>query len=222
MTNWQVLSGLVEYNAALNLMEQQLQRVIAGHAGDTIYLLEHDHVYTAGTNAKDEELRAGASIPVINVGRGGKYTYHGPGQRIIYPIIDLRKANRRQDLKLYVKMLESWIIATLSRFDIECYTIADKVGIWTDIENKDAKYEHQRLSSGRVPAKIGAIGIRVRKWVAYHGIAVNISNDLDMYKDIIPCGIADFPVTSIYSLGKRIAIEKFDEVLKEEYKKLFE
>lgn len=211
MANWQLISGLVQYQDGLAIMEKQLEKVIAGEEKDTIYLLEHDHVYTAGTSAKDNELKAKLpNVPIIHVGRGGKYTYHGPGQRVIYPILDLRKEHREQDLKLYIKQLEHWIISTLSRFGIECYIIPDKVGIWTN------------LPQSQGPAKIGAIGIRVRKWVTYHGIAVNISNDLNMYKGIIPCGISDFPVTSIYSLGREVTMDMFDKLLKEEYTKIFE
>lgn len=218
MTAWQTFNKVIKYTDALDMMEEQLGHVINGEESDTIYLLEHDHVYTAGTSAKDSELLTNnKNIPVIHVGRGGKYTYHGPGQRIIYPIIDLRKKERGRDLKLYVRQLEDWIIATLGYFELECYIIPGKVGIWTDIKNSSTQTENTR-----VPAKIGAIGIRVRKWVTYHGIAVNISNDLDMYRGIIPCGISDFPVTSMHALGKTISMIDFDLALKQEYKKIFE
>lgn len=222
MTNWQVLPGLVEYKKALMIMEQKLEQIIVDGGEDTIYLLEHQDVYTAGTGANDDELIDKTSVPVVHVGRGGKYTYHGPGQRVIYPIIDLRKPPRERDLKLYVRFLEKWIISTLRRFDIECYTIPGKVGIWTDIDNTDDKFHSLSMSAKKIPAKIGAIGIRVRKWVTYHGIAVNISNDLSMYEGIIPCGISDFPVTSMYDLGQKISLDDFDLALKEEYLKLFQ
>lgn len=217
MTSWEILKEPVKYEDALVLMEERLNQVIDDKQGDTIYLLEHQPVYTAGTGSKDDELIDKTSLPVVHVGRGGKYTYHGPGQRVIYPIIDLRKPPRERDLKLYVRFLEQWIISTLRRFDIECYTIPGRVGIWTDIDSPNDQSQLSSINTKNIPAKIGAIGIRVRKWVTYHGIAVNISNDLDMYKGIIPCGISDYPVTSMYELGKKISFDDFDLALKEEF-----
>jgi lipoyl(octanoyl) transferase len=206
--NWVKLQGLVEYSEALELMEARLSQVISNESDETVYLLEHHGVYTAGTNYREEELLENTNIPIIYTGRGGKYTYHGPGQAITYPIIDLRKQNREKDVRLYVKNLEQIIINTLKNFDISAYTIEDKIGIWVN-------------NSQNIPSKIAAIGIRIKKWVTYHGIAVNIFTDLQKYKSIIPCGIANFPVTSLYELGIEISIDDFNFILKKEFEKIF-
>jgi len=198
MAIWQEIKGRIVYQDAMELMHQYLDKVINGYSDDIIMLLEHGDVYTKGTNAKENELLDAQGIPVISTGRGGKFTYHGSGQRIIYPIIDLRK--REKDLKLYIKQLEHWMIETLAHFGVKAYTVEGRVGIWT----RDSGIE----------AKIGAIGIRVRKWVAYHGIAINIAPDLSKFNGIIPCGISDAPVTSLAKLEVCISMQEFDEILK--------
>lgn len=203
---WLELPGLVNYNHALLLMEHRLNDIIKGKKPETIFLLEHQEIYSAGTNYKDEEIIGqNIKIPIVKSGRGGKITYHGPGQLIIYPLIDLR--NKKQDIKHYIRFLETWIINVLKQLSIDAYIIDDMVGVWVNINN--------------VPNKIAAIGIRARKWVTYHGIAVNISNDLLKYNDIIPCGIKDFPVTSLYKLKIEITKEDFNFLLKEEFIKTF-
>ncbi len=202
---WITLSGITPYGSGLITMEERLHAVIDQSLDEAIYLLEHDHVYTAGRGYNESELVDPGKIPVIYTGRGGKFTYHGPGQRIIYPIIDLRKGSRKRDLKLYIRSIENWIIATLKRLSINAHRVEGMVGIWT---NMHPKSEH---------AKIAAIGIRVSKWVGYHGIAVNISNDLTMYDGIIACGISEFPVTSLSDLGYNISFEQFDAALKIEF-----
>ncbi|MEM6338400.1 MAG: lipoyl(octanoyl) transferase LipB [Pseudomonadota bacterium] len=207
MIDWINLSGLVEYSKSLKIMEDKLEQIILNKADETIYLLEHHDVYTAGTSYKKEELLENSNIPVIYTGRGGKYTYHGPGQAVIYPLIDLRKTSRKKDVKLYIKNLELAAIDTLREFGIDAYTIDGKVGIWTDHQN--------------TPAKLGAIGVRIKKWVTYHGIAVNINTDLQKYKGIIPCGISDFPVTSLYELGIETSIKNFNSIFKKEFEKIF-
>jgi lipoyl(octanoyl) transferase len=206
---WINLPGLVEYETAIKIMEDKLSSVIEQNSPDTIYLLEHQDVYTAGTGFKEDELLSirNQNIPVFYTGRGGKFTYHGPGQKIIYPILNLAKKPHNKDVKLYVKTLENWIINTLGKIGISSYTINGMVGIWTN--------------KGGSPAKIGAIGIRVKKWVTYHGIAVNISTDISKYSGIIPCGISNFPVTSLKELGIEISINDFDSFLKDEFRKLF-
>lgn len=207
MIDWINLAGPVEYSESLKIMEDKLEQVILNKSDETIYLLEHHDVYTAGTSYKQEELLGNSNIPVIYTGRGGKYTYHGPGQTVIYPLIDLRKSNRQKDIKLYIKNLELAVINTLKEFGIDAYTIDGKVGIWTGNQN--------------TPAKLGAIGVRIKKWVTYHGIAVNINTDLQKYKGIIPCGISDFPVTSLYELGIETSIENFNSIFKKEFEKIF-
>lgn len=205
MVEWINLKNLSEYNKTIVTMEQKLQDVIDCKSPETIFLVEHEDVYTAGTGHNATDLLEENEIPVVYTGRGGKFTYHGEGQRVIYPILDLR--TREQDLKLYVRNLESWIINALARLDVDAYTIKDMVGIWVNHNNQ--------------PAKIGAIGVRVKKWVTYHGIAVNINTNLKNYKGIIPCGIAEFPVTSLKELGIEIEMQNFDSILQEEFNKIF-
>mgnify|MGYP001041498822 CR=1 FL=1 len=205
MVEWIKLAGLSDYAKTIDIMEQKLHNVIEHNAPETIFLLEHEDVYTAGTSYNDNELLATNDIPVIYSRRGGRFTYHGQGQRVIYPILDLR--NREQDLKLYVRNLESWIINSLRRLGVKAYTIKDMVGIWVNSNNQ--------------PAKIGAIGVRVKKWVTYHGIAVNINTNLKNYEGIVPCGISDFPVTSLKEVGIKVQMQDFDIILKEEFGKIF-
>jgi len=206
MTEWISLPGLMPYNKALELMEQRLYDIIETTGDETVFLLEHEDVYTAGTSYNDTEL-PDTKIPLIYTGRGGKLTYHGPGQRIIYPVLDLRKPNRVRDIKLYVRNLEQWIINTLLQLGLKAYTIKDMVGIW--------------ILHNNTPSKIAAIGVRVKKWVTYHGIAVNITTNLKNYSSIIPCGIENFPVTSLNKLGVEISMQDFDSILKEEFNKIF-
>ena len=206
MPEWITLPGLTPYNEALELMEHRLHNVIETAKDETVFLLEHPDVYTAGTSYSDTELLDN-KIPVIYTGRGGKFTYHGPGQRVIYPILDLRKPGRTRDIKLYVRNLEQWIINTLLQLGLKAYTIKDMVGIW--------------ILHDDIPSKIAAIGVRVKKWVTYHGIAVNITTNLENYSGIIPCGIENFPVTSLNKLGVEISMQDFGSILKEEFKKIF-
>ena len=207
MIDWINLPHLVEYSKSLKIIEDKLEQIILNQASETIYLLEHHDVYTAGTSYKKEELLESSNIPVIYTGRGGKYTYHGPGQAVIYPLIDLRKSNRKKDVKLYIKNLELAAINTLREFGIDAYTIDGKVGIWTNHQN--------------IHAKLGAIGVRIKKWVTSHGIAVNINTDLQKYKGIIPCGISNFPVTSLYELGIETSIKNFNSIFKKEFEEIF-
>lgn len=204
---WISLPGLINYNTGLDLMQQRVFDVIQSKKKEAVFLLEHQDVYTAGTSYKDDELLSSDDIPVIYTGRGGKFTYHGPGQRVIYPILNLSSKNRSTDLKLYIRLLEQWIINTLQALDIKAYTIDGKIGIWVNQNN--------------APAKIGAIGIRIKKWVTYHGIAINLTTDLSKYSGIIPCGINNFPVTSLTNIGIKIAMNDFDYLLKKEFEKLF-
>jgi lipoyl(octanoyl) transferase len=208
LVEWITLPGLVDYQEGIKIMEGQLDRVINSMQPDTIFLLEHKEVYTAGTSHNVEELLKPDSFPVIYTGRGGKFTYHGPGQRIIYPIINLNNTDKVKDLKLYITQLEKWIILTLAELDVNAFTIQGKVGIWVK-------------NSRNIESKIGAIGIRVRKWVTYHGIAVNISPNLDNYSGIIPCGINDFPITSLEDMGINISITEFDIILKKKFIEIF-
>lgn len=201
------LPGLLKYQDALSIMEDKVNDVINDPAEETIYLVEHQDVYTAGTSHKDYELLNSHQITVFYIGRGGKFTYHGPGQRVIYPILNLSSEKRQKDLKLYIELLERWIISSLSDFGVRAFTISDTVGVW--------------VTENNCPAKIASIGIRVRKWVTYHGIAVNVSTDLDKFSGIIPCGLKDSPITSLKKLGIDISLNQFDEVLKDNFNKIF-
>lgn len=207
MSIFKVLKSPANYIQTLSLMEEKVEQVINKSADEIIYLVEHEDVYTAGTSYKIEELIKPGNTPVIYIGRGGKFTYHGKGQRVIYPILDLSRLGRHKDIKLYIKNLEQWIINCLKYFNIEGYTIPSRIGIWVRDQNTEFK--------------IASIGVRVRKWVTYHGIAVNITTNLDKYNGIIPCGLSEFPVTSLMKLGVDISLAEFDNVLKQEFNRVF-
>jgi lipoyl(octanoyl) transferase len=188
-------------------METRVKNVINHSSEEVVYLVEHNDIYSAGSSFKDSELLNPRNIPVIYTGRGGSFTYHGAGQRVIYPILDLTSEGRKKDLKLYIKLLENWIIDSLSSFGINAFTLNGMVGIW--------------VKQNRMPAKIASIGVRVKKWVTYHGIAVNISTNLDMFDGIIACGLKDCTITSLKRLGVEITLTQFDEVAKNKFLEYF-
>ncbi len=202
---WIIIPGLSEYNTILDAMENRVESIVHHKNSEAVYLVEHHDVYTAGTNSSKADIIDLGNIPLINIGRGGKITYHGQGQRVIYPVLNL--SIRQKDIKQYVRHLEQWIINSLKIIGIDAYTIAGKVGIWTKKDNIDAK--------------IGAIGIRVRKWVTFHGISVNINPDLLKYNGIIPCGISNLPVTSLEDLGIKITLKDFDTIIKNKFEMVF-
>ncbi|KTF68482.1 lipoyl(octanoyl) transferase LipB [Sphingomonas sp. HT-1] len=193
---WRVEPQPLDYAEALAAMEARAAAVTAGEARELVWLLEHPPVYTAGTSADPAEM-LDQRFPVHRTGRGGRYTYHGPGQRIGYVVLDLRE--RRRDVRNYVHAIEGWVIAALGECDIEAFRAPGRIGIWT-------------FDRG-VEAKIGAIGVRIRQWVTLHGFAINLDPDLSHFTGIVPCGIAEFPVTSAAALGKPIATERFDAAL---------
>jgi lipoyl(octanoyl) transferase len=193
---WRVAESPVPYPDALAAMESRVAEIQAEKAGEMIWLLEHPPVYTAGTSADPVEL-IDARFPVYPAGRGGRYTYHGPGQRIGYVMLDL--ARRTRDVRCYVHALEGWVIDALAQFGIDSFRAEGRVGIWT-------------IASGQ-EAKIGAIGVRVKRWVTMHGFSVNIDPDLADFGGIVPCGLPEFPVTSAAALGKTISPETFDAAL---------
>jgi lipoyl(octanoyl) transferase len=194
---WRVTPGLSDYAAALAEMEARAAAVAAGTAPELIWLLEHPPVYTAGTSADPAEL-VDARFPVVPAGRGGKYTYHGPGQRVGYLVLDLNRRGR--DVRCFVHAVEGWVIAALAHLGIAAFRAPGRIGIWT-------------IDPQTGEAKIGAIGIRVRKWVTLHGFSVNLAPDLAHFGGIVPCGIAEYPVTSAAMLGKSITRETFDAAL---------
>jgi lipoyl(octanoyl) transferase len=194
---WQRESAPVAYAEALAIMEERNQAVAAGKAAELVWLLEHPPVYTAGTSADPAEL-VDPRFEVVDVGRGGRYTYHGPGQRIGYLVLDLNK--RGKDVRCFVHAIEGWVIATLKTFGVESWRAEGRVGIWTrDIDGSEAK--------------IGAIGVRVRRWVTMHGFSVNLDPDLTHFGGIVPCGISDYGVTSMARLGRKVSPEEWDAAL---------
>jgi lipoyl(octanoyl) transferase len=190
-------SDRVPYRAALEAMTGRNAAIAEGQARELIWLLEHPPVYTAGTSAAREEL-LDPRFDVVEAGRGGRYTYHGPGQRIGYLMLDLR--SRARDVRGFVHAVEGWVIATLGDFEVEAWRAPGRIGIWT------------RDRAG-AEAKIGAIGIRIRRWVTMHGFAVNLSPDLAHFGGIVPCGIADFGVTSLADLGLEVTPQMWDKAL---------
>lgn len=194
---WQREHELVPYTGALEAMEARNTAVHAGDASELVWLLEHPPIYTAGTSADPAEL-LNPKFDVVKAGRGGRYTYHGPGQRVGYLILDL--ANRGKDVRCFVHAIEGWVIATLGDFGVESWRAQGRVGIWTkDIDGRESK--------------IGAIGVRVRRWVTMHGFSVNLDPDLSHFGGIVPCGIDEFGVTSMARLGKPISNQTWDTAL---------
>ena len=193
------------YRAALAEQEARNAAIAERRAGELVWLLEHPPVYTAGTSAPEGEL-LDPRFEVVETGRGGRYTSHGPGQRVGYVLLDLAKRGR--DVRRFVHALESWVIATLSDFGVEAWAVPERIGIWTgDVDGSEAK--------------IGAIGVRVRTWVTMHGVAVNLDPDLSHFSGIVPCGVADYGVTSLARLGLAVAPEEWDGALRARSKDFF-
>ena len=204
---WRASKTPVDYLAAVEEMEGRVAAIRTGAAAELVGLLEHPPLYTAGTSARDEELLDPEHLPVHRAGRGGRYTYHGPGQRIAYVMLDLRK--RGQDVRCYVHQLEEWIIRTLARFEVRGERRDGRVGIWV-------------VRSSGNEEKIAAIGVRVRQWVTYHGLALNVDPELEHYRGIVPCGIAEHGVTSLAELGIAATIEEVDTALERTFAEVFE
>jgi lipoyl(octanoyl) transferase len=204
---WRVSETPVEYAAAVEEMEGRVAAIGAGVASELVWLLEHPPLYTAGTSARDEELIEPGRLPVHRTGRGGRYTYHGPGQRIAYVMLDLRR--RGQDVRCYVHQLEEWIIRTLARFEVRGERRDGRVGIWV-------------VRPSGIEEKIAAIGVRVRRWVTYHGLALNVDPELEHYRGIVPCGIAAHGVTSLAELGIAASMGEVDTALRCTFAEVFE
>jgi lipoyl(octanoyl) transferase len=194
---WTKSEALVPYPEALSAMEARASAIAQGQAAEQIWLLEHPPLYTAGTSANPAEL-LDPRFPVFSAGRGGRYTYHGPGQRVGYVMLNL--AERGKDLRVFVHALEGWVIAALAEIGITAWRAPGRIGIWTLDGDKEAK--------------IGAIGVRVRRWVTFHGFSVNVDPDLSHFGGIVPCGLPEFPVTSIQKLGVAADISSLDHALK--------
>jgi len=194
---WRASENLVPYEEALAFMEERAAAVRAGTAGECVWLLEHPPLFTAGTSADPAELFNPLGFPVYEAGRGGRYTYHGPGQRVVYLMLDLERRGR--DVRRLVHSLEGWIIASLADLGVSAHRADGRIGIW--------------VGQGFNEKKIAALGIRVKRWVTLHGIAINVSPDLSHFGGIVPCGISEFGVTSLQALGKDTSKAKVDEAL---------
>ena len=209
-TEWRGADGLVPYDTALAVMEERVAAIAAGAAPEMVWLVEHPPLYTAGTSAKPQELIE-ARFPVHQTGRGGQFTYHGPGQRVAYLMLDLKR--RRPDVRLYVATLEEWLIRTLAALNVRGERREDRIGVWV-----------RRLERGEGREdKIAAIGIRVKRWVSLHGVALNVEPDLSHFSGIVPCGVAEqrYGVTSLNDLGLTATMPDVDIALRAEFEKLF-
>ena len=215
MLKWIKTEKFVDYPDALEQMEQIVSGLISGNDLEHVWLLEHPELYTAGTSANLSDLIDPDLFPVYSSQRGGQYTYHGPGQRIAYTMLDLNK--RGKDVRKYVHSLEEWIIQTLAEFDIKGERRKDRVGVWVVRDDKPPSSSGQFLED-----KIAAVGVRLRKWISFHGIAINVNPNLNHYKGIVPCGIQQHGVTSLADLGLKVTIEDLDKALIKTFDNVFE
>ena len=202
---WKFSKNLIDYKQALDFMEARILQIHNSEANELIWFLEHPAIYTAGTGAREDELIHENNIPVYQTGRGGKYTFHGPGQRVIYLMLNLKR--RGQDIRKYVETIEKWIIASLAEVGIKGERREGRIGIWVNHSDRELK--------------IAAIGIRIKKWISYHGVAINVNPNLEYYQGIIPCGIREYGVSSLHDLGVKISLEDFDKILKEKFSEFF-
>ena len=207
MIEWKHTDGLVPYEEALVFMEARVADISAGTASECIWLLEHPPLYTAGTSAKLEDLVAPDRFPVYEARRGGQYTYHGPGQRVVYVMLDVAKRGR--DVRCFVSDLERWVINTLAEFNVTGEIREGRVGVWVEREDKPLT-----ATGAKTEDKIAAIGIRLRKWVSFHGISINVEPDLEHFSGIVPCGITEHGVTSLVDLGLPVTMDDLDLALK--------
>ena len=201
---WRVTHGLTPYPKAVAFMEERAAAIAADRSPELVWLVEHPPIYTAGTSAKDSDLLC-ARFPVFKSGRGGRYTYHGPGQRVGYVMLNLKE--RRADVRAFIHDLEEWLIGTLNEFNISGERRAGRVGIW--------------VSRGDHEDKIAAIGVRVRRWVTFHGVSINVDPDLSHFSGIVPCGVREHGVTSLRELGLPIAMADVDAALRKNFKQIF-
>jgi len=202
---WHVETGLTSYPDAVAFMENRAAAIAEGRAAEMVWLVEHPPIYTAGTSAKDEDL-IDARFPVFRTGRGGQFTYHGPGQRVGYVMLDLKR--RKADVRAYVRDLEEWLIRTLARFNVKGERREGRVGIWV-------------TRPGGREDKIAAIGVRVRRWVTFHGVSFNVEPDLAHFSGIVPCGVREHGVTSLHDLGLPVTMADVDVALKGAFEDVF-
>lgn len=202
---WAISHGQVPYPEAMAAMEARVAAIADGRAGEMVWLLEHPPLYTAGVSAKPGDLLDAKRFPVFETGRGGQFTYHGPGQRVAYLMLDLNA--RRRDVRGFVRALEDWIIGALDHFNVDGRAIDGRVGVWTDTPAGEAK--------------IAAIGVKVRRWVSFHGISLNVEPDLGHFGGIVPCGISDAGVTSLVDLGRPVGMDEADAALRASFVRVF-
>ena len=212
---WRIAPGLVSYEEALKTMEERAEAIARGEAQELVWLIEHPPLYTAGTSAQPEDLIQ-PRFPVHEAGRGGQYTYHGPGQRIAYVMLDLRR--RKQDVRAFVCALEAWLIETLDAFNVRGERRDDRVGVWVARPDKP-----RGLDGSMAEDKIAALGIRLRRWVTFHGVSLNVEPDLSHFSGIVPCGIAQahFGVTSLVDLGRPVTMPEVDSALRRAFEGVF-
>jgi lipoyl(octanoyl) transferase len=203
--DWKISKDLVGYDFAISEMEKRVLEIKRNSAKELVWLLEHESIYTGGTSAKKEDLK-NDNVETRSSGRGGQWTWHGPGQRVIYLMLNLR--NRQQDVKAYVYALEEFLILTLYEFSINGTRVNNKPGVW--VKNNNNQYD-----------KICALGIRISSWVTFHGVSINVNPDLDVFKNIVPCGVTDGGITSLQALGKNISLGDLDHSLKKNFEKVF-
>ena len=210
---WRVEPGLTAYPEALAAMEARVEAIRAGAAPELVWLVEHPPLYTAGTSAQEADLVQPDLFPVYSTGRGGEYTYHGPGQRVAYVMLDLKR--RHEDVRRFVASLEEWIIRSLARFNVRGERREDRVGVWV------VRPDRPQVAGRPAEDKIAAIGIRLRKWVSFHGIAINVEPDLAHYAGIVPCGISEHGVTSLVDLGLPVTMADLDVAMKAAFEEVF-
>ena len=206
---WAVSAAPVDYPAAVQAMEARVAAISAGEATELIWLLEHPPLYTAGVSSREADLLDGGRFPVHRTGRGGQYTYHGPGQRVAYVMLDLNRRGR--DVRAFVRGLEQWLIGALAEFGVEAGLRDGRVGVW--VERRGAGWSRED--------KIAAIGVKVRKWVSFHGVSLNVEPDLAHFDGIVPCGIAEHGVTSLVDLGVLTTMDEADAALKVSARRVF-
>jgi lipoyl(octanoyl) transferase len=209
IVEWAISDGYVAYDDAVEMMKTRIAAIRAGHARELVWLLEHPPLYTAGTSARDDELLNAEVFPVFRTARGGRFTYHGPGQRVAYVMLDLE--SRGRDIRKFITALEAWLIDTLAQFNVIGETRSDRVGIWVKRPDKGQDLED----------KIAAIGLRVTRWVSSHGIALNVNPDLAHFEGIVPCGITGHGVTSLADLGVPATILDADVALRSSFERYF-
>lgn len=214
MVSWITSTGLTQYELACQEMEARANAIACGEAEEAIWLVEHPPMYTAGTAAEPADLLQPDRFPVFPTRRGGQYTYHGPGQRVVYVMLDVSKRGR--DVRKFVHDLEAWLIATLDQFNITGETRDGRVGIWVRRDDKPLT-----VTGAMAEDKIAAIGIKMRKWVSFHGLSINVEPELDHFSGIVPCGIAEHGVTSLIDLGLPVEMADVDTALKKTFPLIF-